>query len=101
MCGIAGIFSLNGTPLDRRIVKRMCDSIAHRGPDGAGTAQPDPRVALLGVVNIMLAALVAALAGPQECVSEMRMEFAARRELTLGLLNAIQDVYLCKDVTIA
>ncbi|MFM8271037.1 MAG: pyridoxal phosphate-dependent aminotransferase [Gemmata sp.] len=44
--------------------------------------------------SVSQAALVAALAGPQECVSEMRMEFAARRELTLGLLNAIPGVTL-------
>jgi asparagine synthase (glutamine-hydrolysing) len=33
MCGIAGILSLNGAPVDRPLVKRMCDAIAHRGPD--------------------------------------------------------------------
>lgn len=39
--------------------------------------------------SVSQAALVAALDGPQECVAEMRAEFAARRELTLTLLNAI------------
>jgi asparagine synthase (glutamine-hydrolysing) len=33
MCGIAGIFSLNGTPIQRSTIKAMCDAIAHRGPD--------------------------------------------------------------------
>ena len=33
--------------------------------------------------------IVAALDGPQECVAEMRTEFAARRELTLKLLGGI------------
>lgn len=33
MCGIAGIFSFNGHPIERSLVKQMCDSIAHRGPD--------------------------------------------------------------------
>jgi len=37
MCGIAGIFDLLGTaPIDRVMLKRMSDAIAHRGPDGDG-----------------------------------------------------------------
>jgi len=37
MCGIAGIFHL-GTikPVDPARIERMCNAIAHRGPDGAG-----------------------------------------------------------------
>jgi aspartate aminotransferase len=44
--------------------------------------------------SVSQAALVAALSGPQECVAEMRKEFAARRELTLSLLAAIPGVKL-------
>jgi asparagine synthase (glutamine-hydrolysing) len=36
MCGIAGIVSLGGQAVEPRFVKRMCDAIAHRGPDDAG-----------------------------------------------------------------
>lgn len=36
MCGIAGIFHLNGAPASSVILKRMTDKIAHRGPDGEG-----------------------------------------------------------------
>ncbi len=37
MCGIAGIFHLNTPkPVDPARVERMCDAIAHRGPDGLG-----------------------------------------------------------------
>ena len=37
MCGIAGIFHLETPkPVDPARVERMCDAIAHRGPDGAG-----------------------------------------------------------------
>ncbi len=37
MCGIAGIFHLNTPkPVDPVRVERMCDAIAHRGPDGHG-----------------------------------------------------------------
>ena len=37
MCGIAGIFHC-GTPkpVEPHRVERMCDAIAHRGPDGSG-----------------------------------------------------------------
>jgi len=37
MCGIAGIFDLLGAdPIDRSLLQRMSDVIAHRGPDGDG-----------------------------------------------------------------
>jgi len=37
MCGIAGIFHLNTPkPVDPARVERMCDVMAHRGPDGHG-----------------------------------------------------------------
>jgi asparagine synthase (glutamine-hydrolysing) len=37
MCGIAGIFHLDTPkPVDPARLERMCDAIAHRGPDGQG-----------------------------------------------------------------
>lgn len=36
MCGIAGIVNLDRTPVDRDILKKMTDALAHRGPDGEG-----------------------------------------------------------------
>ena len=36
MCGITGIFNLNGAPVSSVILRRMTDAIAHRGPDGEG-----------------------------------------------------------------
>jgi asparagine synthase (glutamine-hydrolysing) len=36
MCGIAGIFNLNGSPVSAVLLKKMTDAIAHRGPDGEG-----------------------------------------------------------------
>jgi aspartate aminotransferase len=42
--------------------------------------------------SVSQAALIAALDGPQECVAEMRAEFAARRELVFSLLKSIPGV---------
>jgi asparagine synthase (glutamine-hydrolysing) len=36
MCGIAGFVNTDGTPADARLVHRMTDIIAHRGPDASG-----------------------------------------------------------------
>src|SRR5450759_488270 len=36
MSGIAGICNLDGRPVDRMLLQRMTDVIAHRGPDGIG-----------------------------------------------------------------
>jgi len=36
MCGIVGVFNLNGEPFGLSALKSMADAIAHRGPDGEG-----------------------------------------------------------------
>jgi asparagine synthase (glutamine-hydrolysing) len=36
MCGIAGIFNLNGEPVSPVNLRKMTDAITHRGPDGEG-----------------------------------------------------------------
>lgn len=36
MCGIAGIYHLNGTKLECERLQRFTDALFHRGPDGAG-----------------------------------------------------------------
>jgi asparagine synthase (glutamine-hydrolysing) len=36
MCGICGIFNLNGEPVSPVDLRKMTDTIAHRGPDGEG-----------------------------------------------------------------
>jgi asparagine synthase (glutamine-hydrolysing) len=36
MCGIAGIFNLDGQPVPPIILQKMTQTIAHRGPDGEG-----------------------------------------------------------------
>jgi len=36
MCGITGILNFNNSPVEYEILKKMTDSISHRGPDGEG-----------------------------------------------------------------
>src|SRR5438128_6630652 len=36
MCGISGIFNVNGEPASTVVLRRMTDALAHRGPDGEG-----------------------------------------------------------------
>jgi len=36
MCGITGIFNVDGAPVSVSVLKRMTDSVQHRGPDGEG-----------------------------------------------------------------
>ncbi len=36
MCGIAGVLSYGDFRVSEAVLKRMCDSISHRGPDGEG-----------------------------------------------------------------
>ncbi len=36
MCGICGIFNLNGEPVSPVILRKMTNVIAHRGPDSEG-----------------------------------------------------------------
>lgn len=37
MCGILGILSRDGSPVDQSLVERMTETMVHRGPDGEGT----------------------------------------------------------------
>src|SRR5271165_6423654 len=36
MCGITGIMRRDGGPVDPRLLARMTEALAHRGPDGYG-----------------------------------------------------------------
>ncbi len=43
MCGIAGRVNFRtGAPVDPEGILRMCDLLAHRGPDGSGTFVDGP-----------------------------------------------------------
>lgn len=37
MCGICGIYNLDGHPIDADLLQRMNNTMVHRGPDGEGT----------------------------------------------------------------
>jgi asparagine synthase (glutamine-hydrolysing) len=43
VCGIAGIYSLSNRPVDLRLLERMTQVLAHRGPDGEGYVLLAPR----------------------------------------------------------
>ena len=36
MCGICGIYNLDGRPLDKKLLERMNNTLVHRGPDDEG-----------------------------------------------------------------
>ena len=36
MCGICGIYNLDGKPVNQDLLERMNDTMIHRGPDGSG-----------------------------------------------------------------
>ncbi len=56
MCGIAGVLHPDGRPVDRDVLQRMGDSIAHRGPDGEGFHVDDGRPSA-GLVSRRLAVI--------------------------------------------
>ena len=53
MCGILGIYNLNGVPIDKNSLVEMGNQINHRGPDGEG----DFVESNLGLVHKRLAIL--------------------------------------------
>ena len=42
MCGINGLFNRYQAPVDPAVIRRMCDVLAHRGPDGEGLFTEGP-----------------------------------------------------------
>jgi len=48
VCGICGIWHLDGTPVSRGAIDRLTDSLAHRGPDGRGVELLDSERLALG-----------------------------------------------------
>ncbi|HKP37811.1 MAG TPA: asparagine synthase (glutamine-hydrolyzing) [Pyrinomonadaceae bacterium] len=66
MCGIAGIYNLNGEPVPTGLLKTMTDVIAHRGPDGDGFYTDGP----VGLGHRRLAIIDLSPAGRQPMANE-------------------------------
>src|SRR5215210_2684031 len=59
MCGIVGEASASAQPIDEDLLRRMCDAIAHRGPDDEGyylnrSAQSGTRSQIQGSASVGL-----------------------------------------------
>jgi len=65
VCGIAGVLERSGRPVERELLQRMGDVIAHRGPDGEGQYADGP----VGLVNRRLAIIDPSPAGAMPMVS--------------------------------
>lgn len=68
MCGIAGIFNLNGEPVSPVFLRKMTDAIAHRGPDGEGFYTDS----FIGFGHRRLAIIDLSPAGHQPMITEDR-----------------------------
>ena len=66
MCGILGIYNLDGNAIDTNILQEMGDQIAHRGPDGEGIYSNDN----IGLVHKRLAILDPSEKGKQPMESK-------------------------------
>jgi asparagine synthase (glutamine-hydrolysing) len=66
MCGIAGIFHLNGKAVDPACLRKMCDIMAHRGPDAQGQFVNGP----LGLGHRRLSIIDLSDAGKQPMCNE-------------------------------
>jgi asparagine synthase (glutamine-hydrolysing) len=66
MCGIAGIFNLNGEPVSPELLRRMTDIISHRGPNDEGQFVDGP----IGLGNRRLSIIDLSPAGHQPMSNE-------------------------------
>jgi asparagine synthase (glutamine-hydrolysing) len=66
MCGIAGFCQLDGRLVARDVLRRMAESIRHRGPDGIGDFVDGP----VGLANVRLAVIDLSAAGSQPMASD-------------------------------
>ena len=66
MCGIAGIFNLDGETVSPVTLRKMTDAIAHRGPDGEGFYHDN----FIGLGHRRLAIIDPSSAGHQPMISK-------------------------------
>ena len=93
MCGIAGVVTLNGQPIDSLKIKlrTMSSLIAHRGPDGDGVWQSDNES--VGLAHRRLAIIDVSLAGiqPMQAQNETTISFNGEIYNYLELQSALRD----------
>ena len=66
MCGIAGVYNVDGRPVVVGVIKAMTDSLMHRGPDGEGLYVDGP----IGLGHRRLAIIDLSPAGHQPMANE-------------------------------
>ena len=66
MCGIAGLYNLQHKPIPHDNLGKMCDAIAHRGPDDEGYVYMD---GYIGIGHRRLAIIDLTDAGHQPMMS--------------------------------
>jgi len=64
MCGVVGIYSFKGRPVDENLLIKMRDMLVHRGPDGAGIWVSEDRKVGLGHRRLSIIDLSEAAAQP-------------------------------------
>ena len=64
MCGLVGVYSFNGKPVDENLLIKMRDTMVHRGPDGAGAWVSEDRKVGLGHRRLSIIDLSEAAAQP-------------------------------------
>jgi len=69
MCGIAGIWQLNGQIVERSTIQRFIGALAHRGPDGQGILSVDDGRLALAHRRLAILDLTAAASQPMHSQS--------------------------------
>lgn len=69
MCGIAGIWHLDGRPVERATIERFIRALAHRGPDGEGVVTSDDGSLALAHRRLTILDLTPAGAQPMRSAS--------------------------------
>jgi len=72
MCGIAGIIDFEGRPIERPVLDRFCNALAHRGPDDRGTVAFRAGPLSVGLAHTRLAVLDPTPAGHQPMTDPAR-----------------------------
>ena len=66
MCGVAGVFNLDGRPASAAVLRKMTDAMAHRGPDDEGVHTDGP----MGLGHRRLAIIDLSAAGHQPMLTD-------------------------------